>query len=222
VKVGMADAKRRIVIPEDASLKDIWQDVPAKLLWKVGRLLIYVALAAFSFGSFLGPWWTSNTVKEAGKTPNSGAVSVSSFNPDANSSPSAIQSLRERNKVSPISPMQNQLSVDRLPDGVYGYVSGYSIQIAVTRKERFSALTNAHPNWFEFHKLTSGLVIVGYVNTTDVNSLDDPRRSRTQFEIFSMPMPSMVPAMIRFDKLRKFETRDLADRGSIAEIELEM
>jgi hypothetical protein len=229
---------RRIVVQDDATLKDIWHDVPAKYVWRLVRLIAFVAAVSFSFGVWIGQYFfiptkTLTTERQPPNTPsNQPAQTLAGdrqiASPDiSRRSPiltrPTIEELRVANQVTKIADLQNETIADRLPVGTFGYVAALRIenQMGTSDRLQFPAEVTNYSFYFEFHKTGSGLYVIGFVNPTEVSSLTDAKRIRKQFDLFSIPGEGMVPAGIEINDLSKFHTRQLPNqRGMIAEIEL--
>ena len=228
-------ADRQISIPDNITLRDLWQNLPAKYVWKLVRLIMIIAIGAFALGGYVAQVWnrlspleTASTSKSASgyesKIASRPSVEVAPLNKEPRTSQSAsdyelVDNLRRNNQVRQIDPLQNGLTVDRLPIGVFGFVYGYYIARYIEEKKPFSVFYENHYLHFEFHKLRTGLFIVGFVSPADVPLIADPTHARAEFNLMTRPSAGMVPVAVEFDRIARFVDRDLpGTAGVIADV----
>jgi len=222
---------RRISFPPDVSLHDLWQNTPARyLIWLAGA-----AVFIFSLGITAGQLATQHGLSFVGapEAPGGpGAKPAMSTGEPATSIGEAVrgfgsdprEALRASDLVSQINVIDNNLSIDRISPGKYGYTYGHSVANYLehpSQKIRLSVEDDLYH--YEVHKRQDGtLILIGFIAPSDLTDFSDPTRRRRDFRLLSHPFDdALLPVSIKLDDIEDWTDRDLpSGKPSLAEVRL--
>jgi hypothetical protein len=217
--------ERRIFIPADVSLGDLWNHTPARIVGKLFALLV----SAFSAGVAVSESGAIEAVQRGLSSFSRSAPSTEFRNRMPSPSlairilpadEAALERLRREHAVELIAETQNDLPIERLPGGVYGFTTGYQADPSLGLG-RLRVLGKNYPYAFEVHKTRQGEVfILGHVSEPEASTLADPTRPFRRTLIFAKPQPGFLRVVIPYRALARFEVRHTTDDRTIADIEL--
>jgi len=219
---------RRVQIPKDFTLGDLWAATPA-------RIIVYAVIfctGIFGSGVWVGErgWITDRKTSETTKKrrisssaeirPSSSNKNGSKSTPGQNTVEPQLARIRKNNGVKLIRGVQNGLVLERIPNGRFGYTYGRFISEFITRSNQPEIFFEDNFTMFEIHKTVSGkIVLIVYMNKTDLNFFEDSGSQRIHFECFNKPKKNTTLVALDIQRISKFSTRDLPNhQGKIAEI----
>lgn len=222
-----SESEGRLFIPQHLTFADI-QRIPVKYF--LG--LIGLVFTVFSFGMAANHWFFSEQSK-ALPTPDPKRFTEDSgprSPPRVNPAPAPInqrENLRTRDHVVLIDPVQNDLPLERIPEGRYGYASHGRLESYIQYQAKFPLLISYEESTyrFEIHKIDSNTIkVIGFVSKQDALTFGDPTRKRQDFQIFSDSyIESTVPISVNFQEIESWTSHDLPGSSpSVAEIHLRL
>jgi hypothetical protein len=213
---GSTADDRKLNIPRDITLSDLWQNIPASyLLYFCGILMV-----CFSLGVSVDRFLLYRGIDISGIIP-SGLPSL----PIPTITSDARESLRKADGVSLIDALQNNVPLQRIPNGRFGYAGAYSIgwKIREGQLEAISVTTDDGYLSFEVHKANlCHLCVVVFLTNADLPAFTDPSRRRRDYYITNHRYQDFtVPVRIPLADIENWEERELPDdKGTIVEIHL--
>lgn len=222
-----------VKIPDDITLKQMWEEVPASLTKKVLGYGVAIFLSGFALGEFqlLDRFFTSSyestsisdmpeSVSDNQEIDEFSDFKDSTTNFDLYET--AIREIREESGVAKLGDLQNDLTTDRIPAGHFGFTYDFYIEDYIVESDPIKIWQKGGANYFEVHKITDlTLHVVLFGTEIDVVSLSDPSRSRNEYQLFSKPHSDLLPVLIDLASVRNFKSRDLPnDQGNIVDLEL--
>jgi len=220
------EQKRRVSLPSDFAPKDLLE-VPFKIwVWLFG-IALFLITTAYSAGYTVKIQHSNDSIayKVLEEKQSLQKKDTTSNEPQSNtetSTDTALSNLRKEHQVKQITNLQNELGLDQLPKGVYGYIYPHSIGYYLTKKYSPVLYREFSHTKFEIHLMPDGQqLVVGYVSNTDQLKLDDKTLRKAEIAFFNIPMEGTILTSLNLKQIKGFDGRDMGKNknpGTIADV----
>jgi len=196
---------------------------------KVGGAIWGALGLAFLAGTIVGPGVFGTSPQQASSpdvvTTTSNAATTPATKPEGpHHAVAEIIRIRQRNNVIAMSELQNQLALSRLPTGVFGFATAYSIESFARHRNEAELKLTVEDNFlrYEMHKTNGGPILLAYVSPSERNAILDPSGTRTEFDLFNLDQGGMSLVEVPLTRITDVVGfRDIANfKGVVMEVRM--